>query len=587
MKRTIAFVTVILFSLSTTALAAETIKNWSAPSTWTPPSAQATGRSALIAAYPPLPFIPVTPCRVADTRVGFGFSGQYGPPFMAGGVPRSFMIWGQCGIPVGATAVSFNFTVTNTAGAGFLLVFPEGGAPPNVSTLNYVASQTIANAAVVPLGSGGLTAIPGVSGFNLLIDVNGYYTSSVGTSPFVVESTGGYGIIGTSTTNVGVWGLGPTAGVFGQDSSGAGKGVYGLSPSGLGVYGLSTSGIGVEGTSTTGVGVEGLSTNNVAVQAFSTTYDAIWAVGGRHGINGYGAANGVIGTSTGTGSGMRYGVTGSSASTTKGSAGGYFVDSTGGPVGLSTYLSSSKSFTTGVIGASSGSGGAGPGGIGVLGVVNDAYAAVGGVSLNPASPYGWESAGWLGWSTTLAGYFEGNVDIVSSPGGAGNLIVVGNLSKGTGTFKIDDPIDPENKYLYHSFVESPDMMNIYNGIVELDALGEAIVQLPAYFEALNKDFRYQLTSIGQPQPNLFVADEIQNLQFRISGGKPHAKASWQVTGVRQDPLANANRVIPEVEKEPQAKGYYLHWAAYKQPAEKSLTDHLTAIKKTEALKNDR
>jgi hypothetical protein len=248
MKRTIAFVTVILFSLSTTALAAETIKNWSAPSTWTPPSAQATGRSPLIPAYPPLPFIPVTPCRVADTRVGFGFSGQYGPPFMAGGVPRSFMITGQCGIPAGATAVSFNFTVTNTAGAGFLLVFPQGGAPPNVSTLNYVASQTIANAAVVPLGSGGLTAIPGVSGFNLLIDVNGYYTSSVGASTFEVTSTSGYGVFGVSTTGVGIAGLGPIGGVFGLDSGSAGWGVYGLSSGGSGV----TFGVFGSSASTTG-----------------------------------------------------------------------------------------------------------------------------------------------------------------------------------------------------------------------------------------------------------------------------------------------------------------------------------------------
>ena len=89
MKKTIAFAAVILLSLSSAALAAETIKNWSAPSTWTPPSAQATGgRSALLTTYPPLPFIPITPCRVADTR-GNGFSGAYGPPNMAGGASRA------------------------------------------------------------------------------------------------------------------------------------------------------------------------------------------------------------------------------------------------------------------------------------------------------------------------------------------------------------------------------------------------------------------------------------------------------------------------------------------------------------------
>ena len=66
---------------------------------------------------------------------------------------------------------------------------------------------------------------------------------------------------------------------------------------------------------------------------------------------------------------------------------------------------------------------------------------------------------------------------------AGNLNVTGNLSKGSGSFKIDDPLDPANKTLSHSFVESPDMMNIYNGVVQLDAKGRAWVDLPKYFEA--------------------------------------------------------------------------------------------------------
>jgi hypothetical protein len=98
---------------------------------------------------------------------------------MPGSAPRNFPIAGQCAVPSNAQAVSFNFTVTNTLGPGFLLVYPQDGAQPNVSTLNYVAGQTVANAAIVALGSGGgITAIPGVSGFDLLIDVNGYYAPS-------------------------------------------------------------------------------------------------------------------------------------------------------------------------------------------------------------------------------------------------------------------------------------------------------------------------------------------------------------------------------------------------------------------------
>jgi hypothetical protein len=130
-----------------------------------------------VAYYPPADgtFNPITPCRVADTR-GNGFTGAYGPPFMPGSSSRNFVITGQCGIPAAATAVSFNFTVTDTAGPGFLLAYPQGGSAPTVSTLNYLANQIIANAAVVPLSaSGAITVVPGVSGFNLIIDVNGYY----------------------------------------------------------------------------------------------------------------------------------------------------------------------------------------------------------------------------------------------------------------------------------------------------------------------------------------------------------------------------------------------------------------------------
>src|ERR1035437_3569359 len=79
----------------------------------------------------------------------------------------------------------------------------------------------------------------------------------------------------------------------------------------------------------------------------------------------------------------------------------------------------------------------------------------------------------------------------------GNVSINGSLSKGGGSFKIDHPLDPANKDLYHSFVESPDMMNIYNGSATTDSQGTAFVTLPDWFETLNRDFRYQLTVIGQ------------------------------------------------------------------------------------------
>src|SRR5207244_12456262 len=102
----------------------------------------------------------------------------------------------------------------------------------------------------------------------------------------------------------------------------------------------------------------------------------------------------------------------------------------------------------------------------------------------------------------------------------GDVQVTGILSKGSGSFKIDHPLDPANKYLYHSFVESPDMKNIYDGVATLDSQGTASVEMPDWFEALNKDFRYQLTSIGASMPNLFIAEEMKDRKFNIAGGLP-------------------------------------------------------------------
>jgi hypothetical protein len=139
----------------------------------------------------------------------------------------------------------------------------------------------------------------------------------------------------------------------------------------------------------------------------------------------------------------------------------------------------------------------------------------------------------------------------------GNAYVTGTLSKAGGSFKIDDPIDPANKYLSHSFVESPDMMNIYNGNVTTDAKGYATVEMPAWFEALNRDFRYQLTTINSFS-RATVSRELKDGKFRIRTSQPHVKVSWMVTGIRQDAWANAHRIPTEEEKPADQQGRYLH-----------------------------
>ncbi len=162
-----------------------------------------------------------------------------------------------------------------------------------------------------------------------------------------------------------------------------------------------------------------------------------------------------------------------------------------------------------------------------------------------ASPAGAAVVGVNQASDSVAAYFGGNVTIT------------GNLSKGSGSFKIDDPLDPANKYLYHSFVESPDMMNIYNGNVTTDEQGLAVVLLPEYFEALNRDFRYQLTVMAQ-FAQAIVEQKVTNNRFVIKTDKPTVEVSWQVTGIRQDAYAKAHPVPVEVEKPEGERGHYLH-----------------------------
>jgi len=170
-------------------------------------------------------------------------------------------------------------------------------------------------------------------------------------------------------------------------------------------------------------------------------------------------------------------------------------------------------------------------------------------------------SGWGIYGTSGSGGLAGNF--------AGNVFVSGSLSKGSGTFKIDHPLDPENMYLSHSFVESPDMKNIYDGVVTLNEDGTATVTMPSYFDALNTEFRYQLTCIGGYAP-VYIAEEISERQFSIAGGSPGLKVSWQITGIRQDPFAQANPVIVEEQKSAHEQGRYLHPELYDQPEEKGI-----------------
>jgi hypothetical protein len=172
---------------------------------------------------------------------------------------------------------------------------------------------------------------------------------------------------------------------------------------------------------------------------------------------------------------------------------------------------------------------------------------VSGIANNGASAYG-----IYGQSTSgYAGYFSGDVKIT------------GTLTKAGGAFRIDHPLDPSRRYLQHSFVESPDMMDIYNGNVRTDRSGFAVVRLPSYFQALNRTFRYQLTIVGRRFGQALVWRPIHHNRLTIRTSKPYLNVSWQVTGIRHDPYANAHRIRVVEPKAVSERGTYLHPELYR------------------------
>lgn len=130
----------------------------------------------------------------------------------------------------------------------------------------------------------------------------------------------------------------------------------------------------------------------------------------------------------------------------------------------------------------------------------------------------------------------------------GNLNITGSLSKGSGTFAIDHPLRPYTDLLFHSFAESPEAKNLYDGVTTLDKNGEATIVLPDYFEALNGEYRYQFFPHFEAMPDLYVKELVRDNTFVIAGGVPNGEISWQITGVRHDPYILANPIIPEVPK---------------------------------------
>jgi len=314
-----------------------------------------------------------------------------------------------------------------------------------------------------------------------------------------------------------------------------------VNTAGLGMAVLAgvSGGVGTAAIGALGGGGSGVTTGGAA---FSGT----GGVGATQGGDGIDVTGGAQTSGGGVSPGSGVGATGGAGG--YGQYGGYGVNAFGGNgdyagAGINTQGGNAISGCEICIG---GPGGVFTGGQGSTpGDAVDAYPAAGGVAIYAAGEN--------------SGFFQGNVQ------------VNGNLSKSGGSFKIDHPLDPANKYLYHSFVESPDMMNVYNGNVTTDGSGHAVVTLPDWFQALNSDYRYQLTTIGQPA-HAWVASKVNQNAFAIRTDKPNVEVSWQVTGIRQDAWAIAHRIPVEVEKDKADQGRYLHPELFDHAGEPSIAE---------------
>jgi hypothetical protein len=480
----------------------------------------------------------------------------------------------------------------------FTLPFTGGAAVQNGATFAIANPATTGQAVAI---SGASASTSGAGIFGEATATTGEAYGAIGRS----ASQSGRGVFGEATATTG-----EAYGVIGRSASQSGRGVFGEATASSGnTYGMygrasSSSGIGVFGEatatsgSTRGVVGRSSSTSGVGVLGEATaTSGSVYGVQGRSSST---SGIGVLGEATAT-SGSVYGVQGRSSSTSGVGVLGEATATSGSVYGVQGRSSSTSGIgvfgeatatsgnTYGIVGRASSTSG--------VGVLGEATATTGntygGLFQNPSS----NGAGVYGYAQATTGTNFGVVGRSESPSGRGvvgvaeastgtNYGVLGRTNSstngwgvyaggrlgasGTKSFQIDHPLRPETHFLNHFCIEAPEPYNLYRGTVTLDAQGEAWVQLPDYFEAINRDASYHLTPIGAAMPNLHVAVEIQGNRFKIAGGAPFKKVSWEVKAVRNDPWVQQYGYQTEQEKPKEYQGLYLHPELYGQPKERGI-----------------
>ncbi|RLD89128.1 MAG: hypothetical protein DRJ09_07145 [Bacteroidetes bacterium] len=365
--------------------------------------------------------------------------------------------------------------------------------------------------------------------------INAYAPNGYG---FYTEA-GAIGFLGkvNNATGYALWAENQNSDGYGAMVVGCNSGAYTLNNHHFGLSSHGDDGIFCVGHSSTGNGIIA-GGNNLGTLA-TITEGAGGSFTGYHGVygNGYNSSSGVGVVGVGN--------DGNTYHTTSDGSGGAFT----GYHGSFSFATESSE------------------GTGVIGVGND------GNYYLSSNGSGGAFTGYLigvaGWTTGSGGYgvygraMNGGYGVFSS----GNFAATGSKS-----FIIDDPLDPPNKMLKHYCIESPEVLNMYRGNVILNSVGEAIVTLPEYFNAININFSYNLTAIGKPAPGVYIKEEIdKNGKFTIAGGNANQKISWVVYAERNDPYMQkypeSKRVVVDKQKN---RGKYLQPELYNQPASKGI-----------------
>jgi hypothetical protein len=485
-----------------------------------------------------------------------------------------------------------------SGGSGYYtLTNGSGGAFTGYHGLLAVGLNATGGIGVFGAGNNGVyTLLPSFGAGGSFTGIN------IGAAGFGTSSANGIGVIG-SGNNQAVWvpsnGCGGSfsgnTGIFCRSSNATGTGIVssGNNVATPGTFAAGTGGAftglpaGVVGWATDGTAGTGVigSGNAIAIPLTYATGSGGAFTGTNAGLVAYGttaaSGTGIIGAGNAIATPLTY-TTGS---------GGAFTGTNAGLVAYGTTAASGvgviglgNNITTAVLPGTSGCGGAFTGATyGVAAFANTAGSTSYGVFGKYNGGGNNDGVGVYGYSApaTSRGYgvsgYGNKYGVLGVQGTAGNnnygVYATGNLAcSGTKSFAIDHPMDPENKFLKHFSVESPEVLNMYRGNVFLDQNGSADISLPDYFIIININFSYALTPVGQPAPNLYIKKEIDNQgTFSIAGGNPGQKISWVIYAERNDPYMQQEGIRAiEIEKDDYEKGKYLMPELYNQPPEKGL-----------------